>query len=456
MKKQAIVLIHGVGEQIPMDTLRGFTEAVWTTDPCASTKGAKIWSKPDDISKDYELRRLTTNDNVDHKQTDFFEFYWAHMLEDTSLSHVGAWLKALLFRRPSRVPKQLLGIWTLLWILSLGTVIGFAQYKFHVFSETDLPVNYPGILLFLDALIVAGISWGLVKIAGDAARYLHVAPSNIASRKNIRAAGVELLQRLHASPEYDRIIVVGHSLGTMIGYDILTHLWASYNQSHLSAGVKDPTLNVKLAALQAEANKAEENSFDINKYQAAQAAYLKELQTNGNGWRVTDFVTLGSPLAHATVLMAKDKTELDEKKDQREFPACPPINETDRKSGKRQFWFRHPTNEVPIPHHAAVFAPTRWTNLYFPCRMTLWGDLIGGPVQPVFGKGVRDVRVKTKIWWGIFSHTFYWKFKNESEKKAAPEPIVELRKALRLYGVEDSPIEKLKVPDGTKTENDKA
>jgi len=31
-KKQAVLLIHGIGEQRPMDTLRGFVETVWTSD----------------------------------------------------------------------------------------------------------------------------------------------------------------------------------------------------------------------------------------------------------------------------------------------------------------------------------------------------------------------------------------------------------------------------------------
>ena len=30
--KQAVVVIHGMGEQIPMQTLNTFVDAVWTTD----------------------------------------------------------------------------------------------------------------------------------------------------------------------------------------------------------------------------------------------------------------------------------------------------------------------------------------------------------------------------------------------------------------------------------------
>src|SRR5437764_393830 len=64
--------------------------------------------------------------------------------------------------------------------------------------------------------------WFLTHYAGDAARYLHVAPPNIQGRRQIREAGIDLLEKLHQSGEYDRIILVGHSLGSVIGFDILT------------------------------------------------------------------------------------------------------------------------------------------------------------------------------------------------------------------------------------------
>ena len=47
-------------------------------------------------------------------------------------------------------------------------------------------------------------------------------------------------------------------------------------------------------------------------------------------WLVTDFVTLGSPLAHAYYLMCNGKTEYELKQDfnrrvrEFEFPKCPP------------------------------------------------------------------------------------------------------------------------------------
>ena len=63
--KQAVLLIHGIGEQRPMDTLRGFVDAVWTTDDAIHHKHAiaGIFSKHDKISGNFELRRLTTTKN---------------------------------------------------------------------------------------------------------------------------------------------------------------------------------------------------------------------------------------------------------------------------------------------------------------------------------------------------------------------------------------------------------
>ena len=70
----------------------------------------------------------------------------------------------------------------------------------------------------------------IVDYVGDAARYLSPLPRNIRLRQKIRGECVRLLRTLHASGEYDRIIVVGHSLGSVIAYDAITHLWQEFNE----------------------------------------------------------------------------------------------------------------------------------------------------------------------------------------------------------------------------------
>ena len=56
---------------------------------------------------------------------------------------------------------------------------------------------------------------------GDAARYFRNSPGNVTVRREIRKEAVDTLDALHASGKYDRIIVVAHSLGTVVAYDML-------------------------------------------------------------------------------------------------------------------------------------------------------------------------------------------------------------------------------------------
>ena len=94
VSRQAVLLIHGIGEQKPMDTLRGFVDAVWKDHTeihhkfATQKAGTLVWSKPDSVSDGFELRRLTTPQNRSGIRTDFFEFYWQHLMQDTRFAHL--------------------------------------------------------------------------------------------------------------------------------------------------------------------------------------------------------------------------------------------------------------------------------------------------------------------------------------------------------------------------------
>jgi hypothetical protein len=409
--KQAVLLIHGIGEQRPMDTLRGFVKAVWMQDTSIHHKHAKagMWSKPDTISGSFELRRLTTSKNRADVRTDFFEFYWAHLMEGTSAADVLAWARLLLLRWPWTVPKQLLGLWCLLVFLTVA--VGLLALQTVLPDEWRL-VEMPKWVTGMTGLCLAWGAMPVIKnIIGDAARYLNAVPRNIQRRQAIRTKGVKLLQKLH-NAGYQRIIVVGHSLGSVIGYDILTYAWAMHNRS--TDFTKDHPVMTDI--------EAKLDSYDPGSYQVAQRQLREELVKNGSTWRVTDFVTLGSPLTHAAILLARDAADLATKQDSRELPTCPPVLE----KGK----FSFPDDRVHrTPHHAAVFAPCRWTNLYFPVRYLIWGDVIGGPLNPLLGNGIRDVPVSTRLRHGFLSHTLYWTPENGAQ---AASHIVALRDALKM------------------------
>lgn len=469
MRKQAIVIIHGIGNQSPMTTLRGLVEAVWTsaTNLARKDEEPRTWTKRDLISQSFELRRITTNYNKNDRRTDFFEFYWADMMEDTRFSSVLWWLKRLLLRRQGRVPPAVRGAWiagiaTILALIACGVALSLVAVK----AAQSLGHSY-GLAVVWTA-IGAGIAlflWFLrrrvlVQVVGDAARYLTADPQNIAARSRIRTAGMKLLAALHDSPDYERIILVCHSLGTVIGYDLLNFYWSSVN-----GYFSQPKDGCKALADLEEAIgnlRVEPSAANTAAYQVAQRAYarvlcaktVEEEAAQEQKWKVTDFVTLGSPLTHAHFLMVDDRqtllrsdvktledgdlwftgwqTRLDEitrnvaavfsaRAAQREFPLCPPLNEAGNS-------FSFETREGFLePHHAAVFAAVRWTNIYAPCRKVIFGDVIGGPVRPIFGPGVKDVALAGAVGRRLLAHTHYW-----DEPLADSEHLDELRRAIDI------------------------
>jgi hypothetical protein len=293
---------------------------------------------------------------------------------------------------------------------------------------------------------------------GDAARYFGSSPSNPVERQEIRAAGIDILKRLHnqkvnnrARPEapseyeYDRIVVVGHSLGSVIAYDMLTHYWAEINQGYqipatnselksaralgepgaptaepgawATVGLKVPLQNAEqwqaaqtelvnnaaeaqaIAAAAHAAKAVAAGAPETEKSAAREAAQAAQLAAAGrtksaDTWRITDLVTLGSPLTYARFLMASDGEDLANRQRQRELPTCPPTSdEYADKNGLKSFVFfydRVVHKDHLVPNHSAPFLVTRWTNIY------LVADPIGGPIAPLFGWGIRDVRIDFK------------------------------------------------------------
>jgi hypothetical protein len=91
--------------------------------------------------------------------------------------------------------------------------------------------------------------------------------------------------------------------------------------------------------------------------------------------------------------------------------------------------FETGTRTFTVPHHAALFAVTRWTNLFFEASAGgLRGDIVGGPIAPVFGPWVLDVPLRSGTW--LRAHTGYWR---SDDRPAEQQPhLLALRTALGL------------------------
>jgi hypothetical protein len=453
--RQAVVIIHGIGEQRPMETLRAFVAGALGVEK--KTLEDLVFSKPDRISDTLELRRLSApprNSELPRSklqpgcETDFYELYWQHLMEGTGWFHVWPWTLSLLCRRkltPRLKPirRSLALMVLLIVVIILALTAGVSPWLEN--SPLWQWVAGSTVLVGLGWLVWGPIKWFLISqagrfvlgVVGDAARYLTPDPPNIKARREIRTAGLELLRGLHEDKlrRYERIIVVGHSLGSVIAYDLITWFWQEQHHrvdlEHLANRREivltepfPPHISKRNGPSPLDALSQASGCDEVRQRQWTM--WWKLHRTKGLPWRITDLVTLGSPLAHAEVLLAESKEAFEQGKRQREFPTCPPQKEDARDFGllRRKCDQAGCPPEVRILHHGAPFAVTRWTNLFFP------GDIIGGPVAPLFGSGIKDVCLcpdagDRRIAASVRSHTHYW---DPGEKRACEE----LAQALQL------------------------
>jgi hypothetical protein len=415
-KRQAVVVIHGIGEQRPMATLRGFVRSLLLDFEVINEK-VLFYNKPDQLSQSFELRTLCVYPTKGRARTDFFEYYWANNMRGTKLGHVFSWMTRLLVRKPNSVPPRVRWLYFLFWALTITMIVLLATGYVNPSLITDFKkYSIPGIAFYF---LVAITNLFLTRYLGDAARYTDASPENIGERQTIRANGINLLKAIHDSKKYDRIIIIGHSLGTMIGYDIIKNLWAQYNdQFKPVTDIKQPKLDEMEGSYALASPPGSFKNFDLNQFQKAQSNLLQEEMLLGSPWKITDFITLGSPLAYSSILMADDRNDLIERQMERELPCCPPVAE---KNGTLSYEVERKSGEIDcskkVLHYGAPFACTRWHNAFYK------NDFVGGPLKTVFGQGVEDKQLQMPGVLGMIpflSHTHYWADPGKSIDRELP------------------------------------
>jgi len=418
--RQAVVVIHGIGEQRPLDTLRGFIKAI---------VGEKQFrSKPDAMSRLFELRRLQVPGDRHTPLTDFYEYYWAYHMRDTRAKMVWRWIRSLLLRSPKRIPRQLLPIYALSWLLVIIAVLTVIKNGFQTPTLGSLAT-------LACSLVVGYVTAFLYTYVGDAARYLDPHPDNIEQRNKIREEGIALLHALHESKKYSRIIVVGHSLGSVIGYDLLRLYWSSVKPP-------EPATPSRLYALRGFSEACDEIFGDetiskdeqVERYHQLQFKLWQELREKDMWpWLITDFITMGSPLTHAQLLLARSDEDFDARKADGELVTCPPDPRPANCLYSRRYKTPHGPRNADTPTHMVPFACTRWTNLFFPYRRVIFGDIIGGPLGGSFGAGIRDISVALNGFCGtLASHVCYWVSPNRKAPSSGKHPTQTVKTVLKL------------------------
>lgn len=487
IRRQAIVVVHGQGEQRPMGTIRDFVETLWTRNYDIKLqdvrlhdkqRGNRSWIIPDDKGGLYDIQRITCPALEDGRRTDFFELYYADIFSGTPLGTLWRWLRRLLWINPAHVTDRMRWPWRIFWLLAfcavvlLGAIAVSARdiFQFDWVGVITDPEVKPGVYLALGAVVLlllprltplanmlsglpariagvlgfAGLAyifwpypvfwylsglWVEIFLAarfllpyfGDAASYLSAHTETVDSRQKVWSRGLGLLRALHDDPAYDRVVVVGHSLGSVLAYDLLHILWGQVGP--LNTNPPDEAAAAALEKVDAFVRAhpgGDWSDFEVAAYQRLQwKAYdLLRRQKGGaepgeagqNGWKISDFVSLGSPLTSAQFIMADGPEDLEQLRMDRVMPTAPP------RPYNSEFLssYRDKKGNIVV-HHGSVFSVVRWSNVFDPFHplLILLGDPIGGPVsgRELFGAGVLDVSQKIErpdLLNRIFTHNSYW------------------------------------------------
>jgi hypothetical protein len=472
--KQAIVVIHGMGEQRPVETLDRFSKVI-------TPEGATFYSKVDRLSESFEARRhLIPPQPGLGTQTEIYEYHWSHLMQGNQLGDLFPLLRRMLLPVPGwwGAPLTLIAVAAafalLMSMMSLIVLPVAVQVLLGVLAVVGIwfVIRYvPVGLIVLWLLIWLGVGWvawalvwgplkdvlsgvesdpirallggGVTAVATtylisrvmpkwltssfvDVVRYLDTSPRSYQIRKEIRAGIIDLLQALHDYGRYERIVIMAHSLGSYIAYDAISYLWAGTAKLH-----EGPTLprdeaggcagGVKpdgLAELEAAASSLDGSDAAVDRFQTAQRRLWAGIRAQGNPWLITDFISFGSPMYFAHKLYTRDRAQFDGRVERDELTTCPPTNERrdcNNVNAQPRF-FSWNNRGHRVLHDGAPFAVVRWTNFWYPAVAGFFGDWFGGRLAPLFGSGIRDVPVtgnRPLRWTPGAAHAMYLGFPDD-------------------------------------------
>lgn len=410
--RTAVVFVHGMPEKRPLEKLDDFVKTALHPHGVVEARW-RYYSRPAVITGSYEAGRYGSRpldgDPPESNQsgTEFYEYRWSFLLTSNRFAGFAPTILRLFLRRPSNVPNPLFGIWRVVWIVLLAVLLAFpALFAGGYLLSTDVP----GWIVGLIASAVVVLFWlGLLRVVlgalansviaaplVSAARYLDPSPDSYAARRAIRGGLVDLLRELQDG-RYWRIVVVAHSLGAYISYDALTALWAETHELHTGQPHDRQTPAAERLLADSCCGPA------LDEFQDRQFTLWQDLRELKNPWRITDFVTVGTPMALADLLLTRPGLSSGFKKAdatrRRELfddlihrgvlVRCPPRSESLPVDGRE-----HEGDVRDVLGAQSPFAVTRWTNLWFPViRGRLHGDWFGGALRPLFGPGIRDIEV---------------------------------------------------------------
>lgn len=264
----AVIVSHGMGEQVPFETLNVVAEALWaqqSSEPMdPSSARVRYVAFGDDWLPRVELALRMRDGSA--RRVHLYEVYWAPLTEgkvtarDAIAFLIGAgvrgmrycargsfdrWMfgRRVVFPLPRRGVVQLgaaLAALLALLLAFLGVAAAAVAELGRFLHPGALPppprwlpsLPDPWMLVALAASLVvfAALRWFLVQSVGDVAAYIsaHRASRFARIRRAIQDTARGVARNVYAArdeesgePAYAHVLVVGHSLGSVIAYDML-------------------------------------------------------------------------------------------------------------------------------------------------------------------------------------------------------------------------------------------
>ena len=209
--RQAVILIHGIGEQRPMGTLRAFVDAL--LDPAPSTASpTPSRNRMNFVASSCGAYRANRGGRGERRlaRDGLLRDTAGRPDAGTNVGHLVDWLRVLmaaarkprrnreLFARLSLADQVAGGDHVARCPPALVAAVWFAAEQ----PAAALSATAAVVLLMLLKRIVAPIlATALLDVVGDAARYLDVSPKNVARRYDVIRGGVDMLGTSHKASD---------------------------------------------------------------------------------------------------------------------------------------------------------------------------------------------------------------------------------------------------------------
>jgi hypothetical protein len=296
----AVIVCHGMGEQVPFETLNAVAEALWSrqSDAPMDASNARVryvafgeeWLPRVELTLRHRAADAGSGDGHGADaggrfDAHLYEVYWAPLTEgkvtarDAIAFLLGAgargirycvrgsfdrWIfgRRVTFRLPRRGALQLgvaLGAFVALLAAFIGVAAATVAELVRFLHSGPLPPPPWWLSSVPDAwmlgglacalLVFAALRWFLVQSVGDVAAYIsaHRASRFAEIRREIQDAARRVARNVYAArdesgaPSYAHVLLVGHSLGSVIAYDMLND---SINRDLASRAAQGMALDV--------------------------------------------------------------------------------------------------------------------------------------------------------------------------------------------------------------------